>query len=66
MDETARKPPRRGFLPIHTNGFDRGFIAVILFVAIHLFWMRFLEQSLPLIVATVLSVIIGAIIVARG
>ncbi|WEX10970.1 DUF2160 family membrane protein [Chelativorans sp. AA-79] len=66
MDEIARKPERRGFLPIHTNGFDRGFIAVVLFVAIHLFWMRFLEQNVPLFVATILSVIIGAIIVARG
>lgn len=58
--------PRRGFLPIHTNTFDRCFIAVVLFVAIHLFWMRFLEASLSLTVATVLSVIVGAIVIARG
>ncbi|WP_181705552.1 DUF2160 family membrane protein [Chthonobacter rhizosphaerae] len=58
--------PRRGFLPIHTNGFDRVFIAVVLFVAIHLFWMRFLEASVPLSVGTVLSVIVGAVVIARG
>jgi predicted small integral membrane protein len=60
------KKERRGFLPIETNAFDRVFIALIIFVAIHLFWMRFLEQDLSLYVATVLSVIVGAIIVARG
>jgi hypothetical protein len=36
------------------------------FVAIHLLWMRFLEAHIPLFVATVLSVLIGAVIVARG
>ncbi len=57
---------RRGFLPIETNAFDRVFIAVLLFVALHLFWMRFVEAALPLGVATILSLIFGAIIVARG
>ena len=38
-------PKRRGFLPINTNAFDRVFIGVVLFVAIHLFWMRFLEPA---------------------
>jgi predicted small integral membrane protein len=57
---------RRGFLPIETNAFDRVFIAVLVFVALHLFWMRFVEAALPLGVATVLSLILGAIIVARG
>ena len=65
-DNTVRQPPKTGFLPIHTNAFDRGFIGVVLFVAIHLFWMRFLEASIPLYVATVLSVILGAVIIARG
>jgi predicted small integral membrane protein len=60
-------PKRRGFLPIKTNAFDRIFIGVVLFVAIHLFWMRFLEPAgLSLYVATVLSLTAGAIIVARG
>lgn len=60
------KPARVGFLPIHTNGFDRGFIAVVLFIAIHLVWMRLLEVSIPLYVATILSLIVGAIVIARG
>ncbi len=57
---------RAGFLPIHTNAFDRVFIGTVVFVALHLFWMRFLEAHIPLYIATVLSLLIGAIIVARG
>jgi len=68
VSDQAEKPvvERRGFLPIETNAFDRVFIAVLLFVALHLFWMRFLEAELPLMVATALSLVLGAIIVARG
>ena len=58
---------RRGFLPIETNAFDRVFIGVVLFVAIHLFWMRFLEPAgLSLYLATALSVAAGFVIVRRG
>ena len=60
------KPARTGFLPIHTNAFDRVFIGTVVFVALHLLWMRFLEAHIPLYVATALSLLIGAIIVARG
>ena len=68
MGDNTDKPSaeRRGFLPIETNAFDRVFIAVLLFVALHLLWMRFLEADLPLMVATVLSLILGTIIVLRG
>ena len=58
--------PRRGFLPIHTNAFDRVFIGVVLFVALHLFWMRFLEAAIPLEIGTVLSVFIGFLVVRYG
>jgi predicted small integral membrane protein len=57
---------RTGFLPIHTNAFDRIFIGVVVFVAIHLFWMRFLEAHAHLYFATAISVVIGCLIVARG
>jgi predicted small integral membrane protein len=55
-----------GFLPIITNTFDRVFIGAVIFVALHLLWMRFVEAYIPLYVATILSVLIGAVIVARG
>jgi predicted small integral membrane protein len=57
---------RRGWLPIETNAFDRVFIGLVVFVALHLFWMRFLESHLPLNVATAASLIIGYFIVRRG
>ena len=42
------KAARTGFLPIHTNAFDRVFIGTVIFVALHLLWMRFLEAHIPL------------------
>ncbi len=53
MSTRTRRP--QGFLPMETNLFDRIFIGVVCFVAIHLLWMRFIEQYIPLTVATVLS-----------
>ncbi len=79
MSDTAssdRRPPasapvpagyrRPGFLPIETNAFDRVFISVILFVAIHLLWMRLLEEHVSLYVATAISLLLGVFIVRRG
>jgi predicted small integral membrane protein len=60
-------PRREGFLPIQTNAFDRGFIGVVVFVAIHLLWMRFLEPlGLSLYIATAISLALGVLIVRRG
>ncbi len=57
---------RKHLLPIYTNAFDRVFISIVLMVAIHLVWMRFLEASLPLEIATIISIILGFIIIRRG
>lgn len=57
---------RRGFLPFDTNPWDRVFVSIILTVAIHLLWMRFLEEHITLTVATILTLIMTAIIVVRG
>lgn len=61
---------RRGFLPIETNTFDRVFISVILFVAINLLWMRFVEPHLALpnnlLIAVAISVALGVYIVRKG
>ena len=57
---------RRGWLPIETNAFDRVFISVVLFVAINLFWMRFLEAHLSLYIGAAISVVIGYFIVRYG
>jgi len=42
---------------------DRIFISVVLFIGIHLLWMRFLEQYLPLLIATIISSIVTFLII---
>jgi len=61
-----RKTERDGFLPIRTNGFDRGFISVVILILVHLLWMRFLEGVLPLWVATVLCLALAVFIIRKG
>ena len=46
----------KGFLPIKTNWFDRLFIGTISFIAIQLFWMRFIEIYASINIAIVLGV----------
>lgn len=57
---------RRGFLPIVTNWFDRLFISVVIWVALSLLWMRFVEHAIPLWVCNVLALALAALIVTRG
>lgn len=57
---------RRGFLPIEANAFDRVFISIVLYIALNLFWMRFIEVFLPLWVASVVALAIGYVIVRYG
>ena len=65
VEPTLKRRP--GFLPIETNAFDRVFISIVVFVALHLLWMRLLEPTgLSLYMATAISVALGALIVARG
>lgn len=66
MSDTPNKE-RDGFLPIQTNAFDRGFIAVVVFIAISLLWMRFLEPlGWSLYISTAISVVLGWLIIWRG
>ena len=56
-----------GFLPIQTNWFDRLFISVVIWVALSLFWMRFLEPlGLSIWIAVALSVALGVHIIRKG
>ena len=64
---TSEKAPRgRGFLPIDTNLFDRYFISVVVLIAIHLVWLRFIESILPIGFATLISLVVGFFIVRYG
>ena len=64
--QVARKAARGGFLPIQTNWFDRLFISIVLWIALSLFWMRFLEQSLPLWIANVIALVVAVLIIRKG
>ncbi len=71
LDEEAQaiaaRAPRRGFLPIQTNWFDRLFISIYIAVALILFWMRFLEPAgVSIYICYVLVLVLGVIIVRKG
>lgn len=58
---------RPGFLPIETNWFDRLFISVVLWVALSLLWLRFLEPlGLSIWICVAISVVMAVIIIRRG
>ena len=63
-NESERDKP--GFLPFHTNAFDRVFIGVVILIGIHLLWLRFMEPALPIEAATVISLVIGYFVVRKG
>jgi predicted small integral membrane protein len=64
--QVARQPEPGGFLPIQTNWFDRLFISIVLWIALSLIWMRFLEQSLPLWIANVIALVVAVLIIRKG
>lgn len=66
-DDEAAPPGRIGFLPIETNGFDRLFISVVIWVALSLFWFRFLEPlGLSIWIGNVIAAVAAVIIVRKG
>ena len=66
MENEQQKKSSEGFLPIHTNAFDRVFIGAVILIGIHLLWLRFMEPTLPIEVATVISLAVGYFVVRRG
>lgn len=65
-ERESRSSAKDGFLPFHTNLFDRVFIAVVILIGIHLLWLRFMEPALPIELATALSLAIGYYVLRRG
>jgi predicted small integral membrane protein len=58
---------RTGFLPIQTNWFDRCFISVVIWVAISLFWFRFVEPvGLSIWIGNIVSLAFAVYIVRKG
>ncbi|OWV86359.1 hypothetical protein ATY75_22730 [Rhizobium sp. N122] len=65
--QSGNKERKPGFLPIETNWFDRLFISVVIWVALSLFWMRFIEPfGLSVWCAAAISAVLGAYIVWKG
>lgn len=63
--ENNEKQP--GFLPIETNWFDRLFVSVVIWVALSLLWMRFIEPfGLSVWFAVAISAALGAYIIWKG
>lgn len=60
-------PVRTGFLPIETNWFDRLFISVVIWVALSLFWFRFIEpMGLSIWISNAIAVALGIFIIRKG
>lgn len=63
--EIQGKP--QGFLPIETNWFDRCFISVVIWIALSLFWFRFLEPAgLSIWLSNVIALALAVVIVRKG
>lgn len=68
-DDEAPKvaTPDIGFLPIETNWFDRFFISIVIWVALSLFWFRFIEPMGPSIwISNVIALALGVWIIRKG
>lgn len=58
---------KAGFLPIETNWFDRLFISVVIWIALSLFWLRFLEPAgLSIWIANVIALALAILIIRKG
>ena len=56
-----------GFLPIETNWFDRLFISVVIWIALSLFWFRFLEPAgLSIWIANAIAFVLAFVIIRKG
>ena len=56
-----------GFLPIETNWFDRMFISVVIWIALSLFWFRFIEpMGLSIWVSNAIAAASAFIIIRKG
>jgi len=66
--DTADLPAEKsGFLPIETNWFDRLFISVVIWVAMSLFWFRFVEPLGPSIwISNAIAVLLAVWIIRKG
>ena len=66
-NDSEYEEPKPGFLPIETNWFDRLFISLVIWVAVSLFWFRFIEPLGPSVwISTAACAALGAYIIKKG
>lgn len=66
-DAPAVSLPKAGFLPIETNWFDRLFISVVIWVALSLFWFRFVEPlGLSIWISNAIALALAVLIITKG
>ena len=66
-ESTGPAKVQHGFLPIETNWFDRCFISVVLWVALSLFWFRFIEpMGLSIWISNIIALTLAVWIVRKG
>jgi len=66
-DALELAPEPTGFLPIETNWFDRLFISVVIWIALSLFWFRFIEPiGLSIWVSNAIATATAFIVIKKG
>ena len=57
---------KKGFIPLNTNWFDRLFIGVISYIALQLFWMRFMESFISINFAMGIGIVCIIYVIWKG
>ena len=57
---------KKGVIPLNTNWFDRLFIGVISYVALQLFWMRFIESFASINCSIGIGIVWIAFVIWKG
>lgn len=67
MGNSDEKQQKSGFLPIQTNWFDRLFISVVIWVALSLFWFRFIEpHGASIWLSNIIAATLAVLIIKKG
>ena len=66
MEQLKVNMIKKGFIPLKTNWFDRLFIGVISYIALQLFWMRFLESLMSINISIGIGIVWIIFVIWKG
>ena len=66
MEQLKVSMIKKGFIPLKTNWFDRLFIGVISYIALQLFWMRFLESLISINISIGIDIVWIIFVIWKG